>query len=126
VTTQVRACRSGVMSSAVAGVLVGAAVLLAAASVPLYALTDQNVLVNGVNVVVAVLFSAVGFIVVRRQPRNPVGWILLTLPAASSSSQPMPRPTRCLFTVWATACPWAGSRCCWSIPGRRPSCCWGL
>jgi hypothetical protein len=69
------------MSSAVAGVLVGAAVLLAAASVPLYALTDQNVLVNGVNVVVAVLFSAVGFIVVRRQPRNPVGWILLTLPA---------------------------------------------
>ena len=81
VTTQVRACRSGVVSSAVAGVLVVAAVLLAAASVPLNALTHQNGLVNGVNVVVAVLFSAVGFVVVRRQPRNPVGWILLTLPA---------------------------------------------
>ena len=81
VTTQVRACRSGVVSSAVAGVLVVAAVLLAAASVPLNALTHQNGLVNGVNVVVAVLFSAVGFVVVRRQPRNAVGWILLTLPA---------------------------------------------
>ena len=81
VATQVRACRSGVVSSAVAAVLVVTAVLLAAASVPLYALTHQNGLVNGVNVVVAVLFSAVGFVVVRRQPRNAVGWILLTLPA---------------------------------------------
>jgi len=50
-------------------------VRVAAASVPLNALTHQNVLVNGVNVVVAVLFSAVGFVVVRRQPRNhPLRW----------------------------------------------------
>ena len=42
VTTQVRACRSGVVSAAVAAVLVVVTVLLAAASVPLYALTHQN------------------------------------------------------------------------------------
>jgi hypothetical protein len=30
---------------------------------------------------VAVLFSAVGFVIVRRQPRNAIGWILLTAPA---------------------------------------------
>ena len=82
VTTEVAARRFGVASSAVAAVLVAGAVLLAAASVPLYALTHQNVLVNGgQNIAVAVLFSAVGFVVVRRQPRNPIGWILLTAPA---------------------------------------------
>jgi hypothetical protein len=82
VTTAVAARRFGVASSAAAAVLVVGAVLLAAASVPLYALTHQNVLVNGgQNIAVAVLFSAVGFVIVRRQPRNPIGWILLTAPA---------------------------------------------
>jgi len=82
VTREVAACRFGVVSSAAAVVLVVLAVLLAAASVPLYALTHQNVPVNGgQNIAVAVLFSAVGFVVVRRQPRNPIGWILLTAPA---------------------------------------------
>src|SRR6202451_121597 len=69
-------------ATAAAVVLVVLAVLLAAASVPLYALTHQNVLVNGgQNIAVAVLFSAVGFVIVRRQPRNAIGWILLTAPA---------------------------------------------
>jgi hypothetical protein len=82
VTTEVAARRFGVLSSAAAAVLVVLAVLLAAASVPLYAMTHQNVLVNGgQNIAVAVLFSAVGFVVVRRQPRNAIGWILLTAPA---------------------------------------------
>ncbi len=82
VTTEVAARRFGVASSAAAAVLVVGAVLLAAASVPLYAMTHQNVLVNGgQNIAVAVLFSAVGFVVVRRQPRNAIGWILLTAPA---------------------------------------------
>jgi hypothetical protein len=82
VTTAVAARRFGVASSAAAAVLVVGAVQLAAASVPLYALTHQNVLVNGgQNIAVAVLFSAVGFVIVRRQPRNPIGWILLTAPA---------------------------------------------
>jgi hypothetical protein len=82
VTTEVAARRFGVASSAAAAVLVAGAVLLAAGSVPLYAMTHQNVLVNGgQNIAVAMLFSAVGFVVVRRQPRNPIGWILLTVPA---------------------------------------------
>ena len=44
----------------------------------------------------------------------------------ASCSRRMPRPMRCSLTVWATACRLARSRCCWSIPGRRPACCWGL
>jgi hypothetical protein len=62
----------------------GVTVLLAAASVPLYFLTNQNWLVNGgENVAVAVLFAVAGFVIVRRQPRNPIGWILLVAPAGS-------------------------------------------
>jgi hypothetical protein len=82
VTTEVAARRFVVASSATAVVLVVLAVLLAAASVPLYALTHQNWQLNGgQNIAVAVLFSAVGFVIVRRQPRNAIGWILLTAPA---------------------------------------------
>jgi hypothetical protein len=63
---------------------VGVTVLLAAASVPLYFLTNQNWLVNGgKNVAVAVLFAVAGFVIVRRQPRNLIGWILLVAPAGS-------------------------------------------
>src|SRR5271169_6615253 len=83
VTTQVAARHFGMVSSAAAAVLVVVAVLLAAASAPLYALTHQNWQLNGgQNIAVAVLFSAVGFVIVRRQPRNAIGWILLTAPAA--------------------------------------------
>ena len=82
VTAEVAVRRFGVAPSAAAVVLVVLAVLLAAASVPLYVLTHQNWEVNGgQNIAVAVLFSAVGFVIVRRQPRNAIGWILLTAPA---------------------------------------------
>ncbi len=82
VTNQVAARRFGVASSTAAVVLVVLAVLLAAASVPLYDLAHQNWEVNGgQNIAVAVLFSAVGLVIVRRQPRNAIGWILLTAPA---------------------------------------------
>jgi len=68
--------------AAIAAVVV--TVLLAAASVPLYFLTNQNWLVNGgENVAVAVFFAVAGFVIVRRQPRNPIGWILLVAPAGS-------------------------------------------
>jgi hypothetical protein len=82
VTTEVATRRFMVASSATAVVLVVLAVLLAAASVPLYALTHQNWQLNGgQNIAVAVLFSVVGFVIVRQQPRNAIGWILLTAPA---------------------------------------------
>ena len=40
----------------------------------------------------AVLFSAVGFIIVRRQPRNAIGWILLT--AATLAAAALFNPLR--------------------------------
>jgi hypothetical protein len=82
-TTQVTA-RHPVLVVALAAALVALTALLAAASVPLYAMTHQNWLVNGIgNIVGAVLFAVVGFVIVRRQPRNPIGWILLIAPAGS-------------------------------------------
>jgi hypothetical protein len=75
-------------ASPAATALVACAVLLAAASVPLYAMTRQNWLVNGgENIVVALIFDAVGFAIVRCQPRNPIGWLLL---AATIGAQLLP------------------------------------
>ncbi len=86
-TTDVTARRSLVVSLGAAA-LVALAVVLAAASVPLYALTRQNWQVNGVgNIVVTLLFLVVGLVIVRRQPRNPIGWILLV---ATTGSQLLP------------------------------------
>ena len=71
-----------------ATVLVVSGVLLAAASMPLYAVTRQNWLVNGgENIVVGVIFAVVGIAVVRHQPRNPIGWIMLV---AAIGSEPLP------------------------------------
>jgi hypothetical protein len=76
------------MALPAATALVACAVLLGAASVPLYAMTHQNWLVNGGgNIAVALIFDAVGFAVVRRQPRNPIGWLLL---AATIGAQLLP------------------------------------
>jgi hypothetical protein len=86
-TARAGARRARVASSAAAA-LVACAVLLGAASVPLYAMTRQNWLVNGGgNIAVALIFDAVGFAVVRRQPRNPIGWLLL---AATIGAQLLP------------------------------------
>jgi hypothetical protein len=54
--------------------------LLAAAVIPLDVLARQNVLVNVAELVVGVPMAAVGFIVARRQPGNPIGWLLLVIP----------------------------------------------
>jgi len=71
---------------AAATALVVCGVLLAAASMPLYAVTRQNWLVNGgENIVVGVIFAVVGIAVVRHQPRNPIGWILLIAALGSES-----------------------------------------
>jgi hypothetical protein len=82
-TNRVMARRSRLVGLGAAGLIV-VAVLLAAASIPLYAMTHQNWLVNGgQNIAVALLFGLVGFVIARRQPRNPIGWILLISPAGS-------------------------------------------
>jgi hypothetical protein len=55
-------------------------VLLAAAVIPLAVLARQNVLVNAAQLAIGVPMCAVGFIVARRQPGNPIGWLLLVIP----------------------------------------------
>ncbi len=80
-TTDVAARRFRLVVLVTAAALVVLNVLLAAASVPLATLTHQNALVNaGVNIPGEVLFGIVGFVIVRRQPRNPIGWLLLVAP----------------------------------------------
>jgi hypothetical protein len=54
-------------------------VLLAAAAIPLDALAHQNVLADAGQLLTSVPIGVVGFIVARRQPRNPIGWLLLAV-----------------------------------------------
>ncbi len=51
--------------------------LLAAALVPLSLLARQSPMVNGGEALSTIPFAAVGFVIARRQPRNPIGWLLL-------------------------------------------------
>jgi hypothetical protein len=57
-------------------------VLLAAAVIPLNALARQNVLANAALLAISLPMCAVGLIVARRQPGNPIGWLLLVIPAS--------------------------------------------
>ncbi len=53
--------------------------LLAAAVIPLTVLAHQGVLANATQLMIGLLICAVGFIVARRQPGNPIGWLLLVV-----------------------------------------------
>jgi hypothetical protein len=65
-------------------VLLGAAVALeVAASFPLAALAHQLSFGGVVATLVMTLFGAVGAVVASRQPRNPIGWILLVIAVMS-------------------------------------------
>ena len=60
---------------AAAGLLI---VLLAAAMVPLAVAGHENPATNATETLAVTLpFAVVGLIVARRQPRNPVGWLML-------------------------------------------------
>ncbi len=68
-------------SPVIAAALAVLVVLLAGASVPLYVVTHQNVLANGAeNIALALIFGSVGLVIARRQPRNPIGWLMLACP----------------------------------------------
>ncbi len=65
------------MSPATATVLGGLALVLTAAYVALASLVHQLAAGNVGEPAALLIYAAVGFIVARRQPRNPIGWILL-------------------------------------------------
>jgi hypothetical protein len=56
--------------------------LLIAAAAPLAVMARENPLSNaGSSIAIAVPCAAVGFVVARRQPRNPLGWFMLAVGA---------------------------------------------
>jgi hypothetical protein len=65
------------------GVLV---LLLAVAVVPLSLWARQDLVGNTGELSIGVPMCAVGFLVARRQPRNPIGWLLLVVPAGVLAS----------------------------------------
>ena len=73
--------RSGLASPGTVTALLVVVLLLAAALIPLTVLARQNVLANAALLAISLPMGAVGFIVARRQPGNPIGWLLLVVPA---------------------------------------------
>jgi hypothetical protein len=66
-------------SASLAAALAGVALLLCAAWVTLDIPARQNVLSDaGQDLVASVLLAGLGFLVARRQPGNPIGWLVLT------------------------------------------------
>ncbi len=72
--------RSRLASPAVADAVAVLVLLLAGAVVPLSVLAGHDVLGNAAQLLVGLPICAVGLIVARRQPGNPIGWLLLAIP----------------------------------------------
>jgi hypothetical protein len=82
------AARFRLASPVTATVLAVLVLMLLAGALVLSALTGQlSVLGSGPIVPVAVVYAAVGFVVARRQPGNPIGWILISFIALFLLSQ---------------------------------------
>src|ERR1039457_3048436 len=65
-------------SRGTAAVLGGLTLLLVAAGALLTGLThDLSASADGATIATPVPFAAVGVVVARRQPRNPIGWLLI-------------------------------------------------
>jgi hypothetical protein len=77
---RVEEARSRLASPATATALAVVVLLLAAAVIPLGMLAHQSVLANAMQLITGLPLGVVGFIVARRQPRNPIGWLLLAVP----------------------------------------------
>jgi hypothetical protein len=71
----------GMSLPTLATILAALVVVLAAALIPLLVLSRQSVSSNADQLAEFLPMAAVGFIVARRQPRNPIGWLLLGTPA---------------------------------------------
>jgi hypothetical protein len=66
-------------SPGTATVLAVLVLVLAAAVIPLSALAHQSVRANAAQLVIGLPIVAAGFIIARRQPGNPIGWLLLLM-----------------------------------------------
>ena len=64
-------------AAAVAAMAFACVLLVVAASIPLLVLDHQFDASNVASAVFAIVFSLVGVVVARHQPRNPIGWLLL-------------------------------------------------
>jgi hypothetical protein len=73
--------RSRLASPGTATALAVLVVLLAAAFIPLLVVSRQSVSSNADQLAEFLPMAAVGLIVARSQPRNPIGWLLLIAPA---------------------------------------------
>jgi hypothetical protein len=81
-TAETATRRSARISSSLAIAAAGVVVLLAAAIVPLTSVTHYESGWSSAEQILEYLpLAAVGYLVARRQPRNPIGWLLLAVPA---------------------------------------------
>ncbi len=69
--------RFALASSTTATVLGGVLLALLAAGIPLAMASHQSSLSNSSSVLLVLAFAAVGVVVARHQPRQPMGWLLL-------------------------------------------------
>ena len=76
-TTEVTDCHSRVVSPATATILGGLVLVLTAAYVALASLVHQLAAGNLGEPAAILIYAGVGVVVARRQPRNPIGWVLL-------------------------------------------------
>jgi len=79
VATDVTARRFQLVSPATATVLGVMVLVLAVATAALKDLVDPRLSIHhfGSGIAIVLIFTGVGVVVARRQPRNPIGWILL-------------------------------------------------
>lgn len=68
---------------ATAATLAVLALLLVAATIPLSVLARQSVLSNLAQAIIFVPATAAGLLIARRQPGNPIGWLLLVVGAGA-------------------------------------------
>jgi hypothetical protein len=80
-----RGRRPTLTSRQIAGALGGLALLLVAASAVLTGVTgDLSPSGGGGTIALALIFLAMGFLVALRQPRNPIGWLLMCTGTSSA------------------------------------------
>jgi hypothetical protein len=110
-----------------AAVLGGLVLALMIAEPPLAVLARQSVNASGGSVPVwfSAAFGVVGFVVARRRPRNPLGWIILAVAGFFALSEDASFYVVAAYWLRPAGLPLGWWRCSSSLRGRRRSCCSG-